>query len=538
MERLPPDSHDLLVLADRVHTLGPPGSAPTANAVWIRAGRIAAVGGADALRVAARDAPILELRGATVTPGLADAHIHLTEWAFARRQPDLGDSPDPVAAASAMAGAPLDGGEWIRGRGWNPHAWHGEAPHRAHLDRHFPDRPVALQSHDMHALWVNGEALRRAGIDAHSPSPADGRIVRADDGEPTGLLLENAARLVIERIPAPSLDETVAAVHAAQAQLHALGITAIHSFPGIHVPEPDPLPVLEALRARSALRLRVLHHIALDRLDDAIGVGLRSGFGGEWIRIGGVKLFLDGALGSRTAWMRAPYEGEAQCGLRVLEPAAFRAHVRRAAAAGIASTVHAIGDAAVALALDVLTDPALRVDALPHRVEHVQCCPPDRLARAAAGGLVCSMQPAHLISDWRAADRHWGERGRWTYAFRTLLEHGATLAFGSDAPVEPVDPRRAFHAATQRTDLDGLPAGGWYPDERITAAAALRGYTVGPARAAGLDGFLGTLVPGAAGDLVAWDRDPLDLGDAAWSSLRCLATVVGGEVVHALARTE
>jgi len=420
----------------------------------------------------------------------------------------------------------------LRGRGWNPHLWNGEAPHRDGLDRVVPELPVALQSHDMHALWANGAALRAAGITADTPDPPDGRIVRDERGEPTGLLLENAARLVTERIPAPTFDGALDAVRAAQAALHGLGITAVHSFPGIHTPEPDPLPVLEALRAHDALRLRVLQHIALDRLDDAIRLGLRSGFGGDWLRIGGVKMFLDGALGSRTAWMRAPYEDEGQCGMRVLEPDVFRTFVRSAADAGIATVVHAIGDAAVTLAFDVLADAAVRVRALPHRVEHVQCCPPDRLDVPGAARIVCSMQPAHLVTDWRAADRHWGARGRWTYAFGSLLARGATLAFGSDAPVEPVDPRLGFLAATERVDVTGAPAGGWYAEERISPLDVLHGYTTGPAVAAGLPGVIGTIAPGAFGDLAIWERDPLEVRGEEWLGLRCLATVVGGEVVH------
>ena len=525
----------LLVVADRIHAGAANGPDPLkANAVLIRDGRIAAVGLADGLRRIAGSVPTLDLPGATITPGLADAHIHLTEWAFARRELDLTDARDPEHAADLVEAQAPTGG-WIRGRGWNPHRWGGESPHRRTLDRRFPERPVALQSHDMHALWVNAEALRRAGIDAETPDPADGRIVRDEHGEPTGLLLESAARLVVDRMPPPSFDDAVAAVLDAQRALHALGITAVHSFPGIHVRDPDPLPVLEALRARDLLRLRVLHHIALEKLDHAIALGLRSGFGGEWIRIGGVKIFLDGALGSRTAWMREPYEGEAQCGMRVLDPEDFLHTVKRAAGAGIASTVHAIGDAAVALALDVLTRDALRVEGLPHRIEHVQCCPADLLPRTGLGGIVCSMQPAHLITDWTAADRHWGERARWTYAFRSLLEHGARLAFGSDAPVEPVDPRLAFHAALTRTDLAHRPEDGWYARERITAAQVLEAYTAGPAAAAGAVGWLGSLTPGAAGDLAAWDADPLTLRDAAGAlGLMCRATVVAGEIVYSV----
>jgi predicted amidohydrolase YtcJ len=319
----------------------------------------------------------------------------------------------------------------------------------------------------------------------------------------------------------------------AQTALHGLGITGVHSFPGIHIVDPAPLGLLETLRARGALRLRVLQHIALDRLDHAIALDLRGGFGGDWIRIGGVKMFLDGALGSRTAWMRRPYETTDDCGIQVLDEADFRAIVRRAAAAGIPATVHAIGDAAVDLALDVLSAPDTLVPAMPHRIEHVQCCPSERLRHAGEAGIVCSVQPAHLMTDWRVADRHWGpDRARTTYAFRSLLDGGAVLAFGSDAPVEPVDPRLAFVAATDRTDTRGDPGGGWVPGERITLDEVFRAYTVGPAFAAGLRGRLGELVPGAAADLAAWQGDPFDREGVDLLDLRCAATIIGGELVH------
>jgi predicted amidohydrolase YtcJ len=523
----------LLIIADRVHA---PGSSPPggADAVLVEGDRIAAVGRAASLTRTHPDADRLELPGATLTPGLCDAHIHLVEWALARREVDLTTADSPQAAADRVAGAPTGDAGWIRGRGWNPHRWNGEAPRRELLDRAAPGRPVALQSHDMHALWASTAALDLAGIDTRTPDPPGGRIVRTPDGAATGLLLENAARLVTDCVPAPQPDDLEATLLEGQAELHRLGITAVHSFPGIHILEPEPLGLLESLRARGRLRLRVLQHIALDRLDAAIRVGLRSGFGGDWIRVGGVKMFLDGALGSRTAWMREPYEGsDDDFGMCVLEPATFREHVRRAADAGIASTVHAIGDAAVDLAFNVLSAPGHRVAALPHRVEHVQCCPPGLFGVPASAGIICSMQPAHLITDWRAADRHWGEaRAAATYAFRSLLDNGAVLAFGSDAPVEPVDPRLGFLAATERRDLDAQPPNGWHARERIDAAAVLSGYTTGPAHAAGLAGMTGILAPGAWADIAAWSEDPLALPPGGWPRLQCVATLVGGDVVH------
>jgi hypothetical protein len=525
------DDEARLVLADRVHTLTDP---PITRALLLANRRVAAIGDPDTLRARAPAAPVLDLRGATLTPGLTDAHVHLTEWAFARREVDLTDAPSPELAARSVAEhARTSTSDWIRGRGWNPHLWAGRAPHRAILDAVLADRPVALQSHDMHALWVNSAALTLAGVDGSTADPDGGRIVRDGNGEPTGLLLEWAGPLVMRRIPAPTVEEAAAAVLDAQSELHALGITGVHSLPGVHLTEPDPLPVLQRLHERGALRLRVLQHMRLDLLEHALRLGVRSGFGDEWLRIGAVKMFLDGALGSRTAWLRAPYEDGSGCGMRTMDPAEFQAQVRNAAAGGIAAAVHAIGDAAVCLALDVLAAPDTRVAALPHRIEHLQCCPPERFGAAAAAGNVASMQPAHLITDWRIADREWGStRSRGAYAVASLLAHGTVLAFGSDVPVEPVDPRLGLYAAVARQDLSGEPPAGWFAEERIDAGAALRAYTTGPARAAGLPAPHGSLAPGAPADFVAWERDPLRCEAEALLGLRCVATVVGGELVH------
>jgi predicted amidohydrolase YtcJ len=325
----------------------------------------------------------------------------------------------------------------------------------------------------------------------------------------------------------------VDAVHDAQRELHALGITGVHSFPGVQLVDPDPLPVFMQLRQQRSLQLRVLQHLRLDRLDRAIRLGLRSGDGDDWLRIGAVKMFLDGALGSRTAWMRDTYEDGSGCGMRTMDPDEFRHHVQRAASAGIAATVHAIGDAAVSLALDVLAVPGTRVTALPHRIEHVQCCPPERFADAARAGITASMQPSHLITDWSIASRHWGDaRSSATFALRSLRDCGTLLAFGSDVPVEPVDPRRGLFAAVTRQDLNAQPDGGWFAEQCITAEDALRGYTVGSARAAGLAAPHGSLAPGAHADFVAWDIDPLTCEPAQLLDLQCVATIIGGALVH------
>ena len=262
-------------------------------------------------------------------------------------------------------------------------------------------------------------------------------------------------------------------------------------------------------------------------------MGLRSGLGGDWLRVGGVKMFLDGALGSRTALMREPYEGEPDNrGIGTFPPEEFRDAVRRAAEAGIASTVHAIGDAAVELALDVLSS-APRVEAMPHRIEHVQLCPPGLWERAGQSGVVGSMQPVHLMSDIPAAERHWGhDRSRGAFAFAALQRAGMTLAFGSDAPVETCDPRPGLFAATCRKGWDGSPADEWFPEHGITADAALRAYTEGPAAASGEEARRGRLLPGYDADLVAWDRDPLAIEREELREMMCVLTMVNGEVVY------
>ena len=521
----------LLLLAGRVHSLdrNRPGSDP-ADAVLIDGDRIRAIGLASQLRVEAPHARVIDLGSATITPGLTDAHAHLTDWAFARLAADLRSAISPTAVVDAIRHhAETHTDRWIFGMGWNPHHWGGGYPDRHELDAGFPDRPVVLQSHDLHALWVNAAALRHAGIDRDTPDPPDGRIVRDDQGEATGILLENAAQIVSRAVPERTLARALEAVRSAQSELHTFGITGIHSFPGVHVVTPRVADVIDALRADGDLQLRILQHLPLDELDRAIAAGMRSGAGDDWVRTGAVKMFLDGALGSRTAWMRTPYEGSQECGMQVLDADSFADAVMRAAHAGIATTVHAIGDAAVDLALDVLAT-APRVAALPHRIEHVQCCAPERLADAGRAGIVCSVQPCHLMSDWRAADRHWGARAANAYAFRSLASGGAVLAFGSDVPVEPVDPRLGLYAAIRRCDTARNPHGGWQPQECLDASAALHGYTTGAAHAAGRDD-LGRLVPGALADLVAWDIDPLAAEPEALLDMNCIFTMIGGIAV-------
>jgi len=516
--------------AARVHALNP--HAAGGQALLVQSGRVTAVGAVEQLRALAPDAEIVDFGTATITPGLTDAHIHLLEWAISRRQVDLANARSIDEAVKVVATAPRRDG-YVLGRGWNAHAWGGAYPTLEALDAVAPDVAVVLQSHDMHALWVNSRALQLAGIDERTPDPDGGRIVRTG-GRPTGVLLENAAQLVVPHLPRYNPESVISLIEDAQAQLHRWGITAVHSFPAVHVLEPDVLPVVQMMRTRGLLQLRVLQHIALDKLDAAVSMGLRSGFGDEWLRMGGVKMFLDGALGSRTAFMAEPYENSSDHGVEVMSEADFRDAVRKAADNGIASTVHAIGDAAVRRAFQVLAAQAECQSAplpIPHRVEHVQCLPED-CAPLLGMRVVCSVQPSHLMTDWRAADRHWGRRSAQTYAFRFMLDHGATLACGSDAPVENADPRHGLYAAITRRDLDGKPEDGWHPEQRISSREVWAAYTTGPTTLAGVAPALAGIAPGALADFVAWKHDPFAIEATGLLELQPAATIVGGQIVY------
>jgi predicted amidohydrolase YtcJ len=517
---LPPD---LVVRARRIHVLG---DHPPVEALLVRAGRVAFAGAFDDARgMAAPGARVEDLGEAVVTPGLTDAHVHLTTYGLSLRRVDLNAARTHAEALEAIGRAAASGEGWLRGIGWDVHRW-GRMPTRQELDAVCSSRPCYFQSHDIHGAWLNGAALAVCGITADTSDPDGGQIVRDYAGEPTGVLLENAMKLAERHLPAESPAERVAALAEAQRELHRLGLTGVHSV------EVTGVEDFSALAEEGALRLRVLQAIPLPRLSAAIATGLRSGFGGEWLRIGGVKMFLDGALGSRTAWLRAPYVCADDRGIQTLAADEFREHVRRAAEAGIASTVHAIGDAAVELALGVLSS-IPPPSAVPHRIEHLQLCPPDLWEAAGRSGVVASMQPIHLMTDIPAAERHWGhERSRGAYAFAPVLRAGATLAFGSDTPVESVDPRLGLFAAVNRVGWDGEPREGWYPENAVTAEQALRGYTEGPALAAGVAHRSGRLLPGYDADLAAWDRDPLACEADELREMRCLRTIAGGETVH------
>lgn len=536
-------SADLVIHNGSIKTLDP--ALGTVEAALIRGQHVVAAGSADAVRAAAQPGYAdLDLKGRTALPGLCDAHIHLL-WTGRVANHVALDGTDTLEAALERVrahAATLPPTAWVQGHGWDHTSW-GRWPTAAELDAVVGGRPAVLTRKDLHSAWCSSAALARAGATAATPDPADGSFGR-DAAGLTGMVFEGAMALITAAIVAPTpADDERALVRLMDAML-AQGITSAHAPEG-----PDCFSALGSLYGRGELRLRVLHHLRLSLLEPALALGLRSGTGDAWLRIGGLKIFSDGSLGSQTAHMLAPYAGAdpnapGPYGMPMLAPEELNELARRAVAGGISLTVHAIGDAANQLVLNAMEaaprpGPAYRAPGaaagmvhIPHRIEHAQVLAPEDIRRFGALGIIASIQPIHAIGDMVMAERLLGARCETAYAWRSLLETGAVLACGSDAPVESWNPWAGIHAAVTRQRRDGTPGGGWNAAERLSLDEALWGYTVGPALASGELALKGTLTPGKLADMIVVDRD-LDAADPA--ELHAVAvdyTLVDGQVVQ------
>jgi predicted amidohydrolase YtcJ len=528
---------DLILTNGRVYTVDP--AHPWAEAVAVRDGRILAVGAdADIAALAGPRTQRIDAAGRLVLPGLTDSHVHFLGWAERRHQvnlfglTDLADVRERLTAALRTARPE----EWIIGWGWDDSAWDAR-PTAAWLDRVTSHHPVMLARMDMHTWWVNSRVLEIAGITAETPDPPQSSIGRDATGQPNGLLSEwNALALVEAYIPQPSTAAQRRWLEEAVAAANRLGLTGIHDQRVEHEGQQS-LRLFQTLRRDGQLTLRVHCNIASEHLLEASQLGLQAGLGDDTLWLGHVKAFADGTMGSRTAHMLAPFEGEPDnTGLVVKDTADLWGLIVAAGEAGFPISVHAIGDRAVRETLDVMSEWTVTRAAgsrlpMPQRIEHVQLIHLDDLGRLAQNGIVGAVQPVHLMTDWPTADRVWGERGRYAYAFRSLIDRGAILALGSDAPVAPLDPMLGIYAAVTRQDAAGQPAGGWYPDERLTMAEAIAGYTLHPAFLSGKDDRLGSIAPGKYADLVVLSQNLFDIEPAAIPQTRAELTLFNGEVV-------
>jgi len=482
----------------------------------IAGNKILAVGRGRGKQFIGRATELIDLNGKGITPGITDSHLHLLDYAWSLDRINL-ERCTNVGEVQATLKQHAPGGPWILGRGWNRKQF-GGWPHKKLLDAIFPDRPVALNSRDGHFLWANTKAIEIAKLNVAN-EVAGGYIGRDPDGAPDGVLGENAVGLVTSHITKPDAPARKSSLLRAQQRLHEFGITGFHSTDG-----NQAFGDLQDLHANGKLRLRVFHSIPLSQLAEAVTIGMKSGLGDEWFRFGFVKIFSDGTLGSHSASMLEPFEGTNTIGLDTISEGDLTQKIRLALNNGIAVGVHAIGDRANRQTLNAFesNQDVLNVPTARSRIEHVQLLHPDDIPRFKKIGIVASMQPHHAISDYENAIAFWGERSKYSYAWKSLQKGGAMLIFGSDAPIENPDPLEGLSAAVHRSNWTDR-------SQTITALQTLAAYTIQPAIASDESSFKGSLESGKIADFVLFSDDPIRSG---FQNCRVVGTVIDGQFAY------
>jgi predicted amidohydrolase YtcJ len=481
---------------------------PQAQAVLCVNGWVQAVGSREEMLAISPRAEILDFRGHHLTPGLTDAHIHLVSHGFALERLDVSETKSWREAIRLIGerAASLEPGTWLIGGGFSRSNWNLDGyPLAAWLDEVAPNNPVLISSRDYHTVWVNSLALQLAGIDASTPDPEGGVIVRDDQGQPSGTLLETAMLLVRRAIPAATMTDSIRAATAAATDMESRGFTCVHTM--AYEP-PESLRAMLELEKRNELPLRIWASLPHADLEHLQAIGLHGGTGNR-VRLSGIKFFADGALGARTAHMLEDYDGfPGERGVTVDSGETITERGRLALELGFAPIAHAIGDAANRTVLDAFEKlvPLAKSRGVRLRLEHAQHLHPDDIARFGKLGVVPGMQAVHIPGDMRNIDTLLGAtRASNSYAFRRLIETGATIALGSDAPIAMPDPNLGFAAATDRNDTNGNP---WHPEQALSRLETLQGYTCNAAFAAGWEHWYGRIAPGFAAEFTLWDGNP------------------------------
>ena len=500
-----------------VRTMAP--TLPVARALAIAGDRVA--GGVGTHETALASPDRVDLGGRYVLPGFNDSHVHFPTWALAQRQIRLEGtaSLDEALQRVATAAREVQPGRWLRGMGWRAGDWSPPTePTKEALDRVTGDTPTALMARDYHSLWLNSAALAHANGDLDAEG---GVVVRDERGEPTGVLREECAWHFRDTYVRPTEDEMVDASREGVRIAIARGVTAVHDKDGWL----GALGVWQRLREEGSLHLRVWQSMPAEKVDELADLYIRSGFGDDLVRIGYLKTFMDGTLGSQTARM---LDGT---GVQITSRDQFAEIIRRGAQAGLPVAVHAIGDLANREALDAFEETASEWQplGLRHRIEHAQVLAPEDLPRFAELGIAASVQFSHAPSDRDLADRFWAEKTQGAYAYRSLRDSGALLTNGSDAPIEELDPWAGVCAGVLRTIDERGP---WHPEQRLTLDDALEATTVNPAWLAHEEHRRGQLLPGFLADLVVLDRDPYELEPEQLPEVNVVATMLGGRWTH------
>jgi len=504
---------------------------PWTDAIAVSGDTILAVGSSAEIRKIGA-ARVVDAKGGMVTPGFTDAHVHFVTGGFRLSSVQLRDARTPEEFTKRIRefAATVPAGTWITGGDWDHEQWGGRLPERTWIDSVTPDHPVWVNRLDGHMALANSAALRAAGVTSATGDVEGGAIVRGSGREPTGILKDNAQSLVDRVVPDPPAVLEDRALDTAMTYVAERGVTSVHNMGSW-----SDLAIFERARAAGRLKTRIYAVVPLstwERLRDTVQA---RGTGDEWLKIGGLKGFVDGSLGSHTAAMLEPFtDAPDDRGFFVNTPENLYAWTSGADKAGLHVMIHAIGDRAIRMLLDTYERVA-REDGprdRRFRMEHAQHIAPADIPRFGALGVIASMQPYHAIDDGRWADRVIGlERARGTYAFRSLLDANATLAFGSDWFVAPPTPLEGIYAAVTRRTIDDRNPGGWVPEQKITVEEALRAYTVGSAKASFDETRKGTLVRGKLADLVLIDRDLTTIAPESIRDARITMTVVGGRIV-------
>ncbi len=532
---------DLVIVNANVHTMD--AARPRAEAVAVHGNRVVAVGTSEEVRrLAGARTRVIDAGGALVLPGFNDAHVHFLSGGFQLSSVDLRDAATPREFAERIRrfAEKLPKGRWVTGGDWDHERWPevgGSAPlpTKELIDPFTPDRPVFVNRLDGHMALANSYALRLAGVTRETKDPPGGLIVRDPaTGEPTGVLKDAAQGFVWKVFPEPGFEEKMEAARAATAHAAAHGVTSVQDMSA-----GNDVGVYQTLLERGELKTRIYAVSPLPDWERLGRVGVRRAFGSDVLRIGGLKGFADGSLGSTTALFFEPYldapDTRGLPGDEMFPEGAMLGRVERADAAGLQVMIHAIGDKANDAILSVYEQVERKNGARDRRfrIEHAQHLRAQDIPRFGRDKVVASMQPYHCIDDGRWAEKRIGrERAHGTYAFRTLLDTGAVLAFGSDWSVAPLDPVLGIYAAATRRTLDGKNPGGWVPEQKITVEEAVRAYTVGSAYAEFAENVKGTITPGKLADLVLLTEDIFRIDPAAVEGVRVRMTVMDGRVVY------